>query len=675
MLAQTPALTAAPPPVTQPVARYVYAVDANAGGGQVEVGAYSMNPATGYLRPLGSVSSVANFGIVVHPSNKFLYVPDGSEIAGYKIAPNGSLQDLTGSPFALFGGSTLVFTPNGKFAYSNLGTEFSVNSTTGALHQIGSGNRAGRYVAINPAGSFVYVLDVQPIKGQSVISVFSVNQTSGILTEIPGSPFAVDTQGMQAEVISPDGKFLFVSTPVSSDPSFGSTAVFSINSTTGDITPVPGSPFSTPGGGNGIVVNPTGQVLYFVGNNLSAYSISTTGALTAITGSPYSLPAVANSVKVDPSGKFLFVAINSASKAIPGLITYSVNPTTGALTQIGVDGAALNQVEALAISTGSKDVVYTPKFAYVTNQGSKTISEWTISDATGALTPVAGSPIADNNGPQLIAATPSGAFVYTGNSNTSISEYKVNATTGALTLVSGSPMTGFGSVNGLVVDPSGSFLWVLDSSKQLLDILPIDPKTGALTFTGQGFVTLAQAQTLALDTLGILTIVTNSTTVQAHGDGSITTSNPPTAVAADQTSQYILVAEAASKTLFTFAVPSTDGVQSQLSSASTGNNPSAILAEPSGKYVYVANSGDGTISAYSLNNSTGALKQIGSAVKAAAGTDSLATSNDGKYLYATDKTAGLVSIFKINSTGTLTAAGSATTGTSPASIATTGTNQ
>jgi 6-phosphogluconolactonase len=666
MLAQTPATTSALP-ATQPVARYAYAL---AGGQALE--AYSINPATGYLRPLAPFSSSNNFGIAIDPSNRFVYVPIGGNIWGYKIAANGWLQNLTGSPFTLLGGSTMVFTHSGKFAYSNLEGELSLNSTTGVLTQIGSVNGAGEhvYVAINPAGSFVYVLNIQPGGGSS-ISAFSVDQTSGDLTEIAGSPFA---GGGNSAVVSPDGKFLFVATA----PFSGSTtAVYSINSTSGVLTPVAGSPFSTPGGANGMVVNSAGQFLYLAGDTLSAYSINpTTGALTAITGSPYTLPANANSVTLDPSGKFLYVSINSASKSIPGIISFSVNSTTGTLKQVGAAGAFLIPVEAIAISTGSKAVVYTPKFAYVTNQGSKTISEWTISDTTGALTGIAGSPIADKNGPQLIATTPSGAFVYTGNSNNSVSEYKVNSTTGVLTPVSGSPITGFGSVNALVVDPGGNYLLVLDSTKKFVDTYNVNATTGALTLVSS-VGTLAMAQTLTLDAFGLLTIVTNPTTIQAStfkATASITTTNPATMIAVDQSSQYILAAEAASKTLLTFAFGS-NGSLTQLSSAPTGNGPTAILAEPSGKYVYVANSGDGSISAYSLNNSTGALSQVGSAVKAAAGTDSLAASNDGKYLYATDSAAGLVSIFKINTTGTLTAAGSATTGTAPTSIATTGTNQ
>src|SRR4029077_8530153 len=120
------------------VARYAYSLELSALTPGLVV-AYSMNPSTGGLRTLETVQLPSdNFGIVVHPSNKFLYMPDGSRILAYSIAANGLLQPIAGSPFNLPGGSALKFTPSGKFAYTNNGVEYSVNLTTGALTQIGT---------------------------------------------------------------------------------------------------------------------------------------------------------------------------------------------------------------------------------------------------------------------------------------------------------------------------------------------------------------------------------------------------------------------------------------------------------------------------------------------------------------------------------------------------------
>ena len=190
--------------------------------------------------------------------------------------------------------------------------------------------------------------------------------------------------------MSPNGNFLFVANFESSS----ATSVFSINATTGALTQVAGSPFLA-AAGNAVTVSPNGQFLYVFGGDMSAFSINaTTGALTNVPGSPYTLPSQGNSVTVDPTGKFLYASIApfNSTTAIPDIITYSIN-ATGSLTQLSQQGVDANGGESMAITTGTKAVVFTPKFAYATNETDKTISEWTITDSTGALTAVAGSPL------------------------------------------------------------------------------------------------------------------------------------------------------------------------------------------------------------------------------------------------------------------------------------------
>lgn len=661
------------------VARFAYALEYSAHSNGMVVG-YSMNPSTGQLRARETVQlPITNYGITVHPSNKFLYIPDATEILAYTIGTNGFLQPVTGSPFALPGGSALKFIPNGAFGYSNTGAEFSVNTTTGVLTQIGTAT-VGHIpydAALSPSGGFLYIPNFQ----DATISAFTVNQTTGALTAVTGSPFADGDIEPAAAVVSPSGKYLFVAN--FSTGNAGSISVFSINTTTGALTAVTGSPFTGSGPANGITIDPTGNFLYVAANGVDAYSVNqTTGTLTVITGAPYTTPAAPFGVTVDPTGKFLYASIFgnlTTSQTAPDLITYSINTTTGALTQVSTQGVAGNQGEALAIATGTKAVTYTPKFAYVTNQIDKTISEYSINDATGALTAVSGSPISDTNGPFATVATPSGAFVYTSNTNNSVSEYSVNATTGALTLVSGSPITGFGGIYAMALDPTSSFLAVVDGPNQLIDTYTISPTTGALTFLSSVATPNKFSQALTFDPTGIVAAFVSSNSVDYYrvNNGTLvalvgmSSANPPLAIASDQSSQYAFVTDNNVNTITSYAMP----FLSSLSSASTGNTPAAVVSEPSGKYVYVANLSDGTVSAYSLNNATGALTQIGTAVAAAAGTNSLSVSSDGKYLYAVNGGAGNVSIFKIGSTGALTSAGTATTGTGPSSIATTGTVQ
>ena len=68
-----------------------------------------------------------------------------------------------------------------------------------------------------------------------------------------------------------------------------------------------------------------------VSNNVSAYSIDTaTGALTAIAGSPFAAGITSISVTVAPSGKFAYVA-NMNTLNVSG---YAINAVNGALSAI-----------------------------------------------------------------------------------------------------------------------------------------------------------------------------------------------------------------------------------------------------------------------------------------------------------------------------------------------------
>ena len=667
------------------IARFAYELEYSAHTSGMVV-AYSMNPSTGALRALETVQLPStNYGLTVHPSNKFLYVPNGAQILGYTIATNGFLQPVTGSPFNLPGGSSLRFLPNGNFGYSNTGAEYSVNTTTGALTQLGTAT-VGNIpydAALTPSGAFLYIPNWQ----DATISAFSVNQTTGALTAVTGSPFADGDIEPAAAVVSPNGKFLFVAN--FSTNNAGSISVFTINTSTGALTPVTGSPFTGSGPANGISIDPTGKFLYVAANGVDAYTVNqTTGALTVVSGAPYTTPAEPFGVTVDPSGKFLYASIFgnlTTQQTAPNVITYSINTTSGALTQVSTQGVAGNQGEAMAIAVGTKAVTYTPKFAYVTNQTDSTISEYTINDSTGALTAVSGSPISDPNGPMSIVATPSGAFVYTANFNgtaNTISEYTVNATTGALTLVSGSPIKAKGTlIPSMAIDPTSTYLLVVDNTHSDIDVYTINQTTGALTLASSSTsAPNAFSQGLVFDPTGVLTefISSNSVNYYRFNAGALnplaafSSANPPIAIASDQSSQYVFVADGNSgNTINSYTAP----FLSALSSTATGNGPAAVVAEPSGKFVYVANLFDGTVLAYSLNNTTGALTQIGSAIAAGAGTNSLSVSSDGKYLYAVNGGAGTVSIFSIGTTGALTSKGTATTGTNPSWIATTGTVQ
>jgi 6-phosphogluconolactonase (cycloisomerase 2 family) len=221
----------------------------------------------------------------------------------------------------------------------------------------------------------------------SNISAYSIDGTTGALTPVAGSPFSVGDSPASVTV-HPTGQFAYVANcgaPCGGFSNIGSLSAFSLDRKTGALTPIAGSPFPTDGYGPlSLMVHPTGQFVY-VGNwdgSVSAYSIDgTTGALTPVAGSPF-LTGMA--VTVDPTGRFVYVANFSVS-------AYSIDGTTGALTPVaGSPFPAGPYTESVTVDP-------TGQFVYVANQdwsGSNfgNVSAYSIDGTMGALTQVAGSP-------------------------------------------------------------------------------------------------------------------------------------------------------------------------------------------------------------------------------------------------------------------------------------------
>jgi 6-phosphogluconolactonase len=645
------------------------------------VATYAFDPTTGQLRIVQSVAASTYSSVTVHPNNKFVYVPTGSNsIAGFEIGSTGLLTPLYGSPFPTsFASQEIFFTPTGKFGYtqgypSSDGEIFSVNTTTGALTSIGTvvwGSETPD-LAIMPKGNFIYAAN----NGSNTISGFAINATTGALTAVPGSPFAAGP-GCSTDWVHPSGKFVYCQNFGSPN---GTISAYSINQTTGTLTQIAGSPFSSPpyGGNSALRGTPNGHFLYMgpLTGGVGAFSINqSTGALTAVAGSPFAAGSAAFAALADPSSNFLYEANDAAGQ--PPVLIFAIDPTTGALTQSGSQGIAGAEGAWVSFTTGAA-VKYTPTFAYATNAGSTSISELSI--ASGGVT-VTGT-LTDTNGPQASVVTANGEFVYTGNSNGSISEYKVGKT-GTLAKIKGSPIKGLMNPVGMAISSFYNVLYAEDPSAELSYDYTIIAKTGVLSLSSSGGTDGNGPQAIAVDPFGQFTLVVNTASdemaIGIPGSGyvgTVPTGSNPVAITIDPTSQFVYVANSGDGTVSAYNLSLASPYLTQIGSAvAAGTTPSAVMAEPYGQYLYVANSGSNNISAYSIDFLTGALSAVGSAFPTVTGPSALGVSNDGKYLYVTGKSADELQQFTINSDGTLTNAGGAGLGnaTGATSITTIGT--
>ncbi|MGD0413756.1 MAG: beta-propeller fold lactonase family protein [Terriglobales bacterium] len=647
--------------------------------------AYATDPSTGRLRVIQAVGNTDyGAGAIMHPSNKFVYVPTAGSAAaaplyGFKIGSNGTLTSLPGFPISV-SASWVTFTPNGKFAYMldpfvNSVGEYSVDTTTGALTSTGSAatGNGPNLMAITSKGTFAYVTN----EFDNTVSAFSINSSTGALTPIAGSPFESGNRGPDFDVISPNGKFLLV---YAYD---GSTAVFTINTTTGVLKAVAGSPFAGPGGGGLAAVDMSGPFSFYYAATVSSAGIAaylinpTTGALTEIPGSPFPAGAAPYGVTVDPSGKYLYVS-NAGTNQSP-VSVFSIDLDTGALTQALSEGLVGQNGGRLSFSSSTNAIKYTPTFAYVTNSGGNSITELSIAD--GGLSNLTGSPITDTNGPQASVATQAGNFLYTGNSDGSISEYSIGKT-GALKKLTGSPITGLSDPVALVYSPFYNWLYAIDPVASESFVYTVNAKTGALSSFSSGGTGGTQPEGAAVDPFGKFALVVNEGSDQVEVSipfvgliGPVSAGAAPVAITIDPSNQFVYVANSGGGTVSGYSLTLASPYLTPLSGSpyTAGTTPSALVTDPFGQYLYVANAGSDSISAYSIDPLTGVLSPISGTFSTSGSPSALAVSNDGKILYATDKDIGELDQFTINSDGTLTAAGGAGVGTAPTSITTIGT--
>jgi 6-phosphogluconolactonase (cycloisomerase 2 family) len=349
--------------VCGPIVGFAYVANAAIASGSVAgLSSYAINGTTGALSPLSpSLVPTGNIpaAIALTPNKQFAYVTSNiaDTVSGFVVnTATGALTAVPGGPVAT-GGSPLaaVVDPSGQFLYVANGSEssdsisaYSINQTTGALAPIaGSPFATGQgpeSIAITPSGQFLYVGN----NGSNSIWGYTLNGTTGALTPLSGNPFPTGT-GVESVAIQPSGAFLYAAASGSNNgsPATGSVSAYAIDSGTGALTAVTGSPFTAGSNTNSVALNPAGTFLYasnYTDSTVSAYTInSSTGVLTVVPGSPFAAGTAnaAYSVDVDPSGAFLYVTNGN-------VFAFSINPGSGALTEVpGAPFPAASQPHAV----------------------------------------------------------------------------------------------------------------------------------------------------------------------------------------------------------------------------------------------------------------------------------------------------------------------------------------
>ena len=288
-------------------------------------------------------------------------------------------------------------------------------------------------------------------------------------------------------------------------------------------------------------------------------------------------------------------------------------------------------------------------FAYVADDFSDTVSAYSISPATGELTPV-GVPVTAGTYPTQVVVHPGGKFAYASNTYyQGVSAYRINAATGALTQIGA---TGDNSTNGtssVAVDAGGNFLFVPNNypsdspfpppqEPQSISTWRIDADTGAL---------------ILASTIVIGRVIT-SIQVPPNGNVAYVKSEGPNFISA-------------------YAIDPATGALNLLAATADGVGVGRIAAHPSGEFVYAlssAGSFPGEVSTYRLDPAAGRLARQGSAVTTGVAPQAIAVHPDGNLAYVANQNSNDIWIYRIDAaSGALTSSGAPVSAGNPKSIA------
>lgn len=193
---------------------------------------------------------------------------------------------------------------------------------------------------------------------------------------------------------------------------------------------------------------------------------------------------------------------------------------TGGVSQFQISSSGLwTSLTPATVSTGripfSLVVDHSGRFVYVANTGDNTVSEYIIDLATGRLSPIQPATLPTGDRPLGLAIDPLGRFLYTANFiDSTISMYRIDQTSGELTATvpASAPVPGtvsnFGGPVGLAVSPSGKFLFA--ASNYTVEAFAIDAATGLLSSVGSVLKIGALNESPAIDPTGTFLYIPSS---------------------------------------------------------------------------------------------------------------------------------------------------------------------
>jgi 6-phosphogluconolactonase len=340
-----------------------------------------------------------------------------------------------------------LYALNDNFGAANQIYGFSVNETTGALILLpgfplatggnGSQNLYNHRMYYDSLNSRLYVIN----GGSNTITAYSVNTATGALGALPFSPIVLPAGPAQPPerwswgcvVAHPSGSPLVITRDeLDQLVQPGQIASFNITPTTA--TQAAGSPYYT--GDNvypySCAFSQDGTYVYTGGNRQTVFFAgisvnTTTGVLTSLAGSPFSsIGDWPLAYATDNQARLFLYSYNQAGQGQVGIYT----------TSSGIPSGVTGNPFLYNLDDGIDGILHPSGFYLVADRGAHQVGVYQIS-GTGAATTVAqvpGSPFAAGGfGTNALALNAAGTFLFAANNFThNFTTFAVNPATGVL---------------------------------------------------------------------------------------------------------------------------------------------------------------------------------------------------------------------------------------------------
>ena len=330
-------------------------------------------------------------------------------------------------------------------------------------------------------------------------------------------------------------------------------------------------------------------------SSIAGYTV-TSSALNSVSGTSYNLSG-ATAITIAPSGAFLYVASVGG-----GIVYYTINSTTGALTQ-GVEVVADSAVQAMQIDPSGKWLLDASLAGTLT---AYPITSTGAQDTTRTLQQVqlTGAAV------EQMAISPNGALISIALGSTGTESFPFNAGSNTPIGSAYNPITkpygSDGAAISVAIDPQSRLLYIgetaafpnsnsnsgalrvftigANSLSELKYASPYAPLgTGPHAILPDATGSYLYAASWQTGAAGAITSYSVSTTALTQiGSGTVATGTEPNGMAEDSTNSYLLAISNQGSPLFSaFTFDATTSGQLDAStSGSTISNPVAIVAFP-----------------------------------------------------------------------------------------------